>query len=152
MYRKGVSAVIKNGKGEFLLVNLQSFAEKYYAILGGGLDKGESLEQAAYREIEEELGIASSKLKLSAKTGEPLRFTFKEIKLHRDGNEYKGSERYFFGFDFLGNEEDIKVNDDEVRKYKWVALKDLDKYLLFDNQLEETCEQIEKLFGIIKPK
>lgn len=41
MYRKGVSSLIINSKQEFLLVNLQSFKEIYFAIPGGGLEEGE---------------------------------------------------------------------------------------------------------------
>ena len=144
MYRKGISALIKNNKEEFLLVNLHSFEEKYFAIPGGGLDEGETLEDAVYREIKEELGIDKDKLKYIGESDEPLRFDFKVIKLSRDGKEYKGSEKYVFGFEFLGNE--IIIPDNEVRAYKWVSLEDLDKYLLFDGQLDETVDKINEIF------
>ena len=51
MYRKGVSALVINDQQEFLLVNLESFEERFFAIPGGGLDAGESLESAVYREL-----------------------------------------------------------------------------------------------------
>ncbi len=51
MYRKGVSALILNTKKEFLLVNFNSFEDKYFAIAGGGVEEGESLNVAVYREI-----------------------------------------------------------------------------------------------------
>jgi len=38
MYRQGVSALIMNNKKEFLIVNLHSFADHFYAIPGGGVD------------------------------------------------------------------------------------------------------------------
>lgn len=43
MYRKGAAALIVNNKSEFLLVNLESFREIYFAIPGGGAEEGESL-------------------------------------------------------------------------------------------------------------
>ncbi len=144
MYRTGVSALIKNDKDEFLLVNLHSFEEKYFAIPGGGLDEGESLEDAVYREIKEELGMDNTDLELVGKSIEPLRFTFKVIKLSRDGKEYIGSEKYFFGFKFLGDE--IVLPNNEVRSFKWVKFEDLDKYLLFEGQLEETVGKIREIF------
>ncbi len=55
MYRKGVSALIINKKQEFLLVNLASFEPQFFVIPGGGLEGDESLLDAAYREIEEEM-------------------------------------------------------------------------------------------------
>lgn len=144
MYRTGVSALIKNNKDEFLLVNLHSFEEKYFAIPGGGLDEGESLEDAVYREIKEELGVDNTDLELVGKSTEPLRFTFKVIKLSRDGKEYIGSEKYFFGFKFLGDE--IILPDNEVRKFKWVKFEDLNKYLLFEVQLDDTVGKIREIY------
>ncbi len=149
MYRKGVSALIINEYNEFLLVNLVSFEDKYFAIPGGGLEAGENTEQAVYREIREELGIEKASLQLVGVSDEPLVFTFKEIKLNRDGKEYIGSERYFFGFRFTGNDDDIKLQEGEVRAYKWVSFFGLKDYLLFDTQLEDTVEKIVEIFPYI---
>lgn len=146
MYRKGVSALIANNKDEFLLVNLTSFEERFFAVPGGGLDEGETLEEAVYREINEELGIKKGSLVLLGKSESPIIFTFKEIKLSRDGVEYTGSERYFFGFRFVGNNSEIKLQDNEVRAYKWATYNNLKDYLLFDNQLEETIQKIKEIF------
>lgn len=146
MYRKGVSALIQNNKKEFLIVNLMSFDPNYYAVPGGGIENGESMEDAVYREIKEELGISKHLLKLVGKNDKPLRFEFKEIKLNRDGNSYSGSERYFFAFSFLGTNSDIRLNEEEVRDYKWVRFDNLKNFLLFENQLQDTLQMINKLF------
>jgi putative (di)nucleoside polyphosphate hydrolase len=150
MFRKGVSALIINKKNEFLLVNLESFEDMYFAIPGGGVERGETLEKAVYREIYEELGIKQKNLQIVGQSDIPLRFKFKVIKLNRDGVEYEGSERYFFGFKFIGSESDIKLQEDEIRSYKWVSYETLKDYLLFDNQLAETTEKILELFPFVK--
>ena len=149
MYRKGVSALIINTSNEFLLVNLNSFEERFYAIPGGGGVEGESLEDAAYREIMEELGIKAESLELMGKDDTPLQFTFKTSKI-KNGVEIIGSQRYFFGFKFIGDDSEIKLQEDEVRAYKWVSFAELDKFLLFDNQLAETSEKIFELFPQLK--
>ena len=69
MFRKGVSALIINKKQELLLVNLESFEPHFFAIPGGGIEEGESKEEAVYREIGEELGIEEKSLKLIGKSG-----------------------------------------------------------------------------------
>lgn len=115
-------------------------------FLAGGLEDGEDLIDAVYREIQEELGIEKESLEYVDKSDEPLRFKFKEIKLTRDGKEYEGSERYFFGFNFLGDDKEIKFNDGEVRSYKWARLQDLKNYLLFENQMEDTIGKIKEIF------
>lgn len=104
-------------KEEFLLVNLVSFEEKYFAIPGGGIEEGESKEEAVYREIGEELGIEEKSLKLVGKSDTPVQITFKTIKMNREGKEYKGSQRYFFGFTFIGSDDKIFLEEDEVRSY-----------------------------------
>ena len=143
MYRKGVSALIINKNQEFLLVNLTGFEERYFTIPGGGIEEGESLEDAVYREINEELGISKELLESIGRSGEPLQTTFKEPK-----KQYTGSERYFFGFRFTGNDSDIVPQPEEVRRYKWAPINELDKYLLFDNQLADTMTKIKEIFEL----
>ncbi len=150
MFRKGVSAIIINRKNEFLLVNLKSFEDKYFAIPGGGVDQEETLKDTVYRELNEELGIKKKHLQIVGQSNTPVRFKFKVIKLNRDGKNYNGSERYFFGFKFIGNDNEIKLKEDEIRSYKWVPYEDLKDYLLFDNQLEDTSEKIKEIFPFVK--
>ncbi len=147
MYRKGVSALIINPKNEFLLVNLISFEEKYFAIPGGGVEEGESLKDAVHREIKEELGIDSSSLELIGVSDESLKTTFKNPKISKQGVTYIGSERFFFVFRFTGADDEIKLAEDEVRMYKWVPFENLNQFLLFDNQLEDTMDKIKEIFG-----
>lgn len=147
MYRKGVSALIINSNQEFLLVTLKSFEDKYFAIPGGGIEEGENTEDAVYREIQEELNIRKESLIYVGKSDTPLKTTFKTPKITREGKEYIGSERYFFGFNFVGNNNEIKLQEEEVKAYKWVTFSDLDKHLLFDNQLKDTLIKIQELFN-----
>ena len=146
LFRKGVSALIINDKNEFLLVNLESFETRFFSIPGGGVEEKETLEDAAYREIKEELGIGKQSLELIGFCNEPLKIIFRTKKLIRNSIEYDGSERYFFGFKFIGEDGEIKLQESEVRSYKWVPYNDLKDYLLFDNQLAETTEKILELF------
>lgn len=147
MYRKGVSALIINKNNELLLVNLESFKDKYFAIPGGGVEQGETLEDAVYREIYEELDIGKRSLQLVGQSNVPIRFKFKVIKMVRDGQNYEGSERYFFGFRFVGANNEIKTKNGEVRSYKWIPFVRLKDYLLFDGQLKDTQEKIKEIFA-----
>lgn len=147
MYRKGVSALIVNPNMEFLLVNLKSFEEKYFAIPGGGVEEGESLEDAVYREIYEELNISKEAFEYVGKSKNPLHTTFKMPKITREGKECIGSERHFFAFRFIGSTDSIKLQESEIRYYRWVPFAELPNYLLFDNQLRDTQDKIEEIFG-----
>jgi|SRR3989338_325022 len=150
LFRKGVSALIMNNKNEFLLTNLISFKDHFFAIPGGGLEEGESIYDAVYREIQEELGITRQSLELIGVCEKSLKFVFKTKKLQRDGIEYDGSERYFLGFKFMGNDSEIKLQESEIRSYRWVSCENLKNYLLFDDQLKDTQEKILELFPFVK--
>lgn len=150
LFRKGVSALIINNKNEFLLINLESFENHFFAIPGGGVKEDETLIDAAYRELNEELGIKEKNLQIIGQSNIPVRFKFKIIKMNRDGKNYKGSERYFFGFRFISTNNEIKPKKGEVKTYKWVPFDRLKDYLLFDNQLQETLVKIKEIFPEFK--
>lgn len=145
MYRKSIAAFIINDKKEFLLVNLTGFKESCFAIPGGGLEINETLKEAAYREIKEELNIGKELLEFITSSDIPVRFNFKEKKTFPDGNTYDGQERNFFAFNFLGNDADIKIEEKEIRKYLWCKYEDMKNYLFFDDQLKDVQDKIKEM-------
>lgn len=125
---------------------LRRFRDKYFSLLGGGLKSGEDNETAIYRDLKEELGINKTDLRFVGASPAPIITKFEEIKTNRDGVIYDGMERYVFGFIFIGDDvaagAGINLNVNEVRSYKWVPYNELEKYLLFKNQLAETKGKI----------
>lgn len=146
IFRKGVSALILSADNKILLVNLESFETKYFAVPGGGVEQDETSEQSVYREIKEELGIEKDLLMLQGVSLEPLQILFKQGKLHRDGVEYDGMERKFFGFRYKGDDSNIVLQKGEIRSYMWVPFRELKDYLLFDGQLQQTVTKLLEIF------
>ena len=62
--KRGVSALVLNKKGEILLTLRQDLRD--WRFPGGGIEKGESLQKAVKREIEEETGIKVKIKRLAA--------------------------------------------------------------------------------------
>jgi 8-oxo-dGTP pyrophosphatase MutT (NUDIX family) len=56
--RHKVRAVVVNDSGQFLLVRPHGYPEGEWALAGGGVEDGETVQQAMRREIAEELGVA----------------------------------------------------------------------------------------------
>ncbi len=138
MYRKGVATIILNQNNEILLVNLTSFEKIFFAIPGGGIDVNETKIETIKRELFEELGIKNDNIEIIKESSFPIKFRFKINPLIRDGHKYIGQIKYYFLIRYKGADSDIKIDKKEVRKYIWCKYKDLNKYLLFENQLDDT--------------
>jgi len=54
-----VRAIIVNDEGEFLLIQPHGYATDTWTLVGGGVEEGESDEQAMLREMREEAGIST---------------------------------------------------------------------------------------------
>ena len=147
MFRKGTASLIMNNKNEFLVVSLEAFEENNFAIPGGGQDKNETLIDCAYREIKEELNIDKEDLEYVNKSNNTLKFYFRAPQV-KEGIEYVGSEKHYFGFKFIGEDTKIIPMLGEVRNFKWVKYSDLKDYLLFEQQLEDTELRINEIFNI----
>lgn len=76
--RKIARAVVLSKEGKIAIIHLKRndiFGDyDYYELPGGGVDVGESLEDAAIREIEEEVGVV-------AKIITPLGNLYKKVRL-----------------------------------------------------------------------
>ncbi|MEX2707291.1 MAG: isopentenyl-diphosphate Delta-isomerase [Candidatus Freyrarchaeum guaymaensis] len=113
---RAFSIFIFNSEGEMLLQKRAK--SKYHS---GGLwsnaccshpRPGESLEQAAHRRLQEEMGFDCDLQKA-------FHFVYK-TKLDNDLTEYE------FDHVFIGNYEgEIKVNPDEAEDFKWVKMDDV---------------------------
>ncbi len=149
-YRKGSAALVVNSRNEFLLVNLESFEDKCFTVAGGGQNSGELLLETVYRELKEELNISQGDLEFVGECKKPVVFYFSEPTI-KEGVEYTGSEKFYFGFRFIGDENNIFPNDGEVRSCKWVKYEELKNHLLFgSSHLSDTLERIDELFPSVK--
>ncbi len=106
-----------------------------WALPGGFVDKGETCEKAALRELEEETGIKLTKhLELAGVFSEPK----------RDPRGWTVSAAYFTA---LTNERKIKAGDD-ASKAKWVDINSLPKLAFDHDKIIRTATQ--KLKNLIQ--
>lgn len=129
LYRNNVSLITFRGS-EFLLVNLLEWPPDYWKFPQGGVNPGESLEQAAKREFREELG--TDKIRIIKKSKIKRKYRWKEPKLI-EGKECFGQRQTFFLVEFLGAGDDIMLNSDEIKSFCWCNIANLENMISRDD-------------------
>jgi len=91
----------------------------------GGVDEGEDLIAALYRETEEEVGIPPDKYDIVAcRTGYRYKFPGGHLKK----GFFCGQEQTYFLCDYHGKKKDVKLDTHvrEFTKYKWILPSEFD--------------------------
>lgn len=124
---KAGGGVVYNKKGHTLFI----FRNGKWDLPKGGLDKNETYEEAALREVEEETGV--KKLKVTEK----LQKTY-HVFLRNDKYKLKITQWYKMTTDY--EEELFPQLEEGIKKVKWVKPKNINK------KLENSYQNISLLF------
>ena len=116
LWRRTVSCWIMNEKGAVLLQKRTANKVRNpnkWAKTGGQVDSGESVEDAIYREVKEELGIEIPKEQI------------KVIDIHKSNEQ---NRRFAYNFIFVVNYkiDDYILQKEEVSKVKYVTIEDME--------------------------
>lgn len=145
-YRQSTLAIVTNQNGKFLIVNKQAYEpDKYWSFPGGGVDEGETPEQAVMRELIEEL--ESDKFEIVGKSNQPYQYEWPdeitEKTFKGKGKYFRGTQLTQFWVKFTGNEDEVEAGDG-IRTVKWVIREELENHLLFPNQMENAEKMIQE--------
>jgi N-acetylglucosaminyldiphosphoundecaprenol N-acetyl-beta-D-mannosaminyltransferase len=122
-YRENVVGVVVNKKGEYL-VQKNMRLKDHWQFPQGGVDKGETQEEAVIREVGEEIGTDEQFLKIIKKIPENHVYDWYPYAQKLKG--YKGQKQNVFLLEFSGRNSDIDHSDSyEVEEIKWVAKDDI---------------------------
>lgn len=94
----------------------------------GGIDAGEDVKAAAFRELEEETGVTSAKVKLLAFTRDWLPYDLpEELKGVLWGGKFRGQRQKWFAFQYLGEDSDINIhqNHQEFSDWRWMEKEEM---------------------------
>ena len=127
-YRSNVAALMIDANGNLLICE-RSNIPGAWQFPQGGVDPGEEIEQALYREIREEIGLSKEHYEiLRRKDG--YRYLYPEDvrskKIQKHGNH--GQEQTYFLCKLRPNTPDIDVNQSprEFRSYRWIQPNEFD--------------------------
>ena len=89
----------------------------------GGIDRGESPEQAMYRELREEVGLLPEHVRILARTREWLRYEVPDRYIRRDARgHYKGQKQIWFLLQLTGHDWDLNLrasSHPEFDAWRW---------------------------------
>jgi len=94
----------------------------------GGVDKGEELETAALRELEEETSIPSSAIEIMKQTNDWIHYDLPDHLLGKAwGGKFRGQKQHWFLMRFIGDETLVNLETDhaEFSRWKWSTRNEL---------------------------
>jgi leucyl-tRNA synthetase len=126
--RPAIAAIVQHWKDDSFIV-LKWKKVDWHTLVTGGIEEGQSMEEAARAEILEETGYKN--LRLVKRLDEQVHGTF----FHVPKNENRLG--HFFGFHFqLENDEHVKIDDNEHEKHEvqWVTREEVQAKLTASTQ------------------
>lgn len=120
-YRSNAGAILRRNDGQILMCHKVNGGDYPWQFPQGGVHCEESVEQAMWREISEELGLENPReLCRLVDRGPPVCYPFSEPK-----GEYVGQRQTLFVLDFLGSESQFDLDHErnpEFDAFRWVTL------------------------------
>ncbi len=150
--RKSTAAIILNDLGQILLVQKINYADGYWNFPGGGVDGDEQPEQAILRELSEEVGLNEVKISKKSDFQSEYEWPTRVVinTLIKKGILYRGQKVNYFLIRLDFTPQDLNIQKEEIKRFKWVNVSDLSAFLKFPNQLGETLKVLES-FGKLTP-
>ena len=143
--RSGVGIVVLNKDNKVFVAKRIDNPNNFWQMPQGGVDQGEDLLTAAYRELEEETSIKNVEL-----IDELDGFTSYNLPDHLLGiiwrGKYKGQKQKWFLMKYLGEdyEINIKTKKPEFLEWKWIDLNQITESVV-DFKLQVYKEVREKV-------
>ena len=121
-YRAAVGVMLLNADNKVFVGQRLDNALEAWQMPQGGLDPGESAEEGALRELEEETGIARALVDIVACASRQLFYDLPDDLQGRIwGGRYRGQCQTWFLCRFLGSDDDVRIDtpEPEFRAWKW---------------------------------
>ena len=124
LYRPCAGLCVTNDKGK-ILVGERLDRPGAWQMPQGGIDPGESVEEAAWRELAEEVGLGEAHTQIVKIMDSPVRYDLPADMIARLWNgRYKGQEQFWVHFAFTGDDSDIRLDGHdppEFSAWQWVS-------------------------------
>lgn len=121
-YRKGVGAVLLNGRGEVFVGRRIDSTQEAWQMPQGGLDEGEDIRACLMRELKEEIG--TDRAEILAETRSWLTYDLPPYLVPEVwGGKYRGQKQKWFALRFLGQDSDIRLDTHHPEFLAWTWMR-----------------------------
>jgi len=144
-YKANVAAILRNSRGRILVCERLG-VEGAWQFPQGGIDDGESPEQALIRELWEEIGVHAEDIKILEQKG-PYRYLYGNGRIKRG---HHGKEQLYFLCDYSGLDAQINVETKhpEFQAFRWIAAGDFQLTWLPEMKREVYRAVFADFFGV----
>ena len=124
-FRFNVGIALGNGRGQLLWARRAGMAA--WQFPQGGIRRGEAPEEALYRELEEEVGLAAEAVRVEAATRGWLRYRLPEWRVRREREREPmciGQKQKWFLLRLLSDDSAIRLDhstEPEFDRWRWVS-------------------------------
>jgi putative (di)nucleoside polyphosphate hydrolase len=121
-YRPCAGVMLLNQAGKVFVGQRLDSTVEAWQMPQGGIDEGESAEQAAIRELGEETGVAPDKVALIATIDHELFYDLPEDLIGKVWKgKWRGQRQRWFLYRFLGTDGDVQIetSHQEFRAWRW---------------------------------
>lgn len=123
-YRPCVGILLLNADGEVFVGNRIDVEGDHWQMPQGGIDEGETAEQAALREIFEETGVAPDKVEIVRVSDNWFAYDLpRHLSWRIWGGRFRGQTQRWVAMRFLGADDDIDLaaHKAEFADWRWVS-------------------------------
>lgn len=126
-HRPNVGVVLFNAEGNVWLGKRYGADEPWcWQFPQGGMDEGETPEEAGLRELHEETGVTQELIEPLGSIEDWLAYDFPpEVLAQRSRNRWRGQKQRWFAYRYLGTDADFDleaVPPQEFSEFRWVSL------------------------------
>ena len=122
-YRPNVAMVVINSMNKVLICRRKN--TRTWQFPQGGIDNGEVIKKAMYRELSEEVGLSEDDVSLVGESEGTITYDIpKTIRSKVLGGKFKGQEQKWFLLKLNKDNCEIKLDNEafpEFDKYEWVS-------------------------------